>query len=516
MTADNQGRVYLIGAGPGDPGLITVRGRELLFGADSVVFDNLVPDELVVMLGEDVEKIYVGKQAGHHAMPQDEINKLLVSLANEGKKVARLKGGDPFVFGRGGEEARYLRENDVPYEIVPGVTAGVAGPEYCGIPVTDRERASFVLFATGHKAKEKDRTSVPWEWVAKAEHGTIVIYMGVSEMSEIVDTLIRSGMSPETPAAAIERGTLPTQRVIRATLKDLPKVSEQEKLHPPALICIGNVTDLQPTLEWFGDRPLFGSRVMVTRPADQASELYGQLRELGAEVLPYQTITTREAHDSAGWERVKEITGGAEWLVFTSENGVRYFMKQFVEQLGDVRLLGGFKVAAVGAGTARALEKYSLKADFVPTRATTAELAVQMKNALELEGASVVRVQGNLSDDTVADIITSAGATVIPLTVYNTYMPKWPEGFKERLLANPPDVILFSSGSTADGLREHLSEEEIKQVTSDAVIVSIGPTTSMHVTAQGMKVTIESGIHSIPAMVDELLAYYEKNPTRRK
>jgi uroporphyrinogen III methyltransferase/synthase len=515
MGSESAGTVFLIGAGPGDPGLVTVKGRELLSSADAVVFDNLIPDELVVGLREGVEQIYVGKQAGHHTMSQDDINRLLVSLARQGKTVARLKGGDPFVFGRGGEEAAFLRENGVPYVVVPGVTAGVAGPAYCGIPATDREKASFVLFVTGHKAGEKDSTSVPWEWVAKANQGTIVIYMGVSEIANIVETLVGSGMSADTPAAAIERATLPSQRVFKARLSELPEVAVREKLRPPALVCIGEVVDLRAALDWFGGKPLFGLRVMVTRPADQARELYRRLRELGAEVLPYQTIATREFLDILAWRRCREISSPTKWLVFTSENGVRYFMKQFKGQMGDVRKLGGFSIAAVGSGTARALERFTLTADFIPTKATTADLARQMAAQVDLKDASVVRVQGNLSDDMVANALAGAGAEVIPLAVYNTYTPKWPEGFKERLLSDPPEVILFSSGSTVDGLRQHLTEIEVKQVAEKAVIVSIGPMTSKHVTASGVEVTIECADHSIGAMVEELLTYYEKNAFRR-
>ncbi len=515
MSQSTDGIVCLIGAGPGDPDLITVRGRDLLFTADAVVFDNLVPLELVICLSEKVEKFYVGKKAGDHPVPQERINQLLVKLAREGKRVARLKGGDPFVFGRGGEEARFLKDNEVPYVVVPGITAGVAGAAYAGIPVTDRTKASWVMFATGHKARDKEVTPVPWDWVSQGKNGTLVIYMGVGEIKSIVDILVGEGMPADTPSCAIERATSPSQRIIDAPLANLPVRVAEENVQPPALICIGKVCNLREAVEWFSNKPLFGRRIMVTRPADQAVDLYRQLRSLGAEVLPYQTIATREYVDKSAWDQCRRLPSGRKWLVFTSENGVRYFMQQFTRQMGDVRRLGEYNIAAVGAGTSRALESYRLTADFMPTVATVAELARQMAASVEVNDTLVIRVQGNLSDNTVADTLTEAGADVIGLTVYETYAPNWPGGFKEKLLAEPPDIIMFSSGSTVDYLSSHLSAEEIRHVTRHAEIVSIGPSTTRHVEAQGLKVTIEAKVHSIPTMVEEMVAYYSPQPVGR-
>jgi len=499
--------VYLIGAGPGDPDLITVRGREALAACDAVVYDNLVPGELVVSLPESVERYYAGKQAGRHVMPQEEINRLLVKLAREGRNVARLKGGDPLLFGRGGEEARFLRDNGVRYEIIPGITAGIGGLAYAGIPCTDRTRASHVTFVTGHKAGDRDDPEMPWDCFAAAQSGTLVVYMGVSEATDIVESLLSGGMPPHTPAAVVERATVPTQRVFTTRLGRLPEVMLRNNVRPPALLCIGDVVELQPLIEWYGGRPLFGKRIMVTRPADQAQDVYRTLRRLGAEVLPYPTIATREITERDVWANIDVISAEKQWLVFTSENGVRYFINQFTNEMGDLRRLGRFKIAAVGAGTARALKRSSLVPDFVPDKATVADLAKQMKAKLDIQDAVVVRVQGNLSDETVPDVLSSAGAKVIRLTVYETYNPEWPPGFKERLLANPPDVIMFSSGSTVYGFGRRLSEDEIQMVTRHARIVSIGPMTSKHIREHGMKVALEAQQHSIPAMVDEIVSY---------
>ncbi len=505
----------LVGAGPGDPGLITVKGQTALRECDVVVYDNLVPDELIVSLPPTVELRYVGKKAGSHSLPQDKINQLLVDLSSEGKKIVRLKGGDPFVFGRGGEEARFLKDHGVEYEIVPGITAGVAGTAYAGIPCTDRTKASSVTFVTGHKASEKEQTSVSWDWMGRMTDGTLVVYMGVGEVENIVKQLIDGGMSPETPAAVLERATLPTQRMVVAPLISLSQRIKAENIQPPALLVIGKVVDLQSLVGWFENKPLFGLRVMVTRPADQATELYESLRSLGVELIPYPTIASREYVDHDGWELITndDVLGEAgRWLVFTSENGVRYFMNQVVERIGDIRWLGGFEIAAIGTGTARALKRFSLTPDFMPTVATVAELADQMCRELDVADDAVIRVQGNLSDDTVTRVLSRAGAMVTPLTVYETYTPTWPEGFKEKLVASPPDVIMFSSGSTANGLCEHLTPEEIETVTGGAVVLSIGPMTTQVVQSRGINVTLEARTHSVPAMVEQLIEYYAKNP----
>lgn len=502
----HNGIVYLVGAGPGDPGLITVHGAQLLAECDAVVYDYLIPDELVVALPPEVERHYVGKRSGKHSQPQETINDLLVTLAKAGKRVVRLKGGDPFIFGRGGEEAAFLRDHDVPFEIVPGVTSGVAGPAYVGIPTTDRVHASFVMFLAGHKAADKEVSGVPWDWVARASGGTLVIYMGTRELPGIVEQLLAGGFPPDTPACTIERGTFPTQRMVSSTLGKLPSEVAAAGLEPPALTVIGRVVELSETLQWFERRPLFGLRVMVTRPADQAGWVYARLRDLGAEVLPCPTITTEKHNDEAAWRGVEALSVLQRWLVFTSENGVRYFMERWLQN-HDVRTLAGFKVAAVGFGTARALQQYHLTPDFMPDKATTAELAFQMASQLDLRKAAVVRVRGNLGDDRVEKILQEAGASVIPLMVYRTFTPEWPPEMREKVLAYPPNVIMFTSGSTADGFVANLDEPTRRTLTEKAMIASIGPSTSEIIRSHGMTVGLEAKIHSIPTMIDDLVAW---------
>jgi len=510
MSAIAKGKVYLIGAGPGDPDLISVKGYERLQSCDAVVYDNLVPSELIVTLAWNVKKYYVGKRAGNHALPQADINKLMVRLANEGKTVVRLKGGDPFVFGRGGEEARYLRENNINVEIIPGIPAAVAVSACSGIPGTDREHASFVVYATGHKAKDKTTSDVPWDWIALAKKGTIVIYMGVSEVENIIDKLINSGMSADTPAAIVEHGATASQRTFTSPLRELAKKAKAENVKPPALFIIGEVVNLRPYLQWFENKLLFGKRIMVTRPADQAQEMYKSLRELGAEVLAYPTIATEEHNDENGWMAYKKISSTNRWLIFTSENGVRYFFKQLRKQIGDIRNLGGFKIAAIGYGTLRALNKVNLKADFIPSIATTADLAGEFTSKVQLDDTTVVRVRGNLADDSIEKALHESGVEVIALQVYRTFHPGWPEGLKEKLSEYPPHVITFTSGSTAYGLKTTLSEDEVNELAERAMIVSIGPATSKIIKSLGMQVTCEATEHNVPGVIDAIRKYYKK------
>jgi len=510
MKTDTLGTVYLIGAGPGDPGLITVKGLRKLHSCDAIIYDHLVSDELIVAIPPGREMYYVGKKAAQHPVPQDEINALMLRLAREGKSVARLKGSDPLIFGRGGEEAKYLKEHGISFEIVTGVTSGIAGPAYCGIPCTDREKASLVMFVTGHKASDKLKTSVPWEWIAKVKNGTIVIYMGVGEIANICRQLIDGGMDPAMPVAAIERGTYPSQRLVTAPLVEMPIAVEENNVKPPALFVIGHVVELQPWLEWFADRPLFGIRIMVTRPADQSKHIYRHLRSLGAEPMPFPTIATEAWDDPEGWRGFEAVDGTNKWIVFTSENGVRYFFDAFDQRFGDVRKLGGFKIAAIGVGTQRAMKQYRISADFMPSKYTVNDLTAEMAAKLDLTGAEIIRVRGNLAPDTMERKLPAAGARIIPLTVYRTFHPAWPDGLRDKLFENPPHAFIFTSGSTVDGLFELLSADEVKRLTTGAEIFSMGPSTTKIIKGHGLTISAEAAEHSIPGLLSTLVDYYKK------
>jgi len=513
-----EGMVYLVGAGPGDPDLITVRGRDLLGRCDAVVYDNLIPNELVVALPATIDRWYVGKEPGRHSLPQQEINDLLVRLSSEGKRVVRLKGGDPFVFGRGAEEAKHLRDHGIPYEIVPGITSGVAAPAFAGIPCTARSEASYVMFLTGHKALDKPSSSVPWEWVGGGTNGTLVIYMGVAEVKNIVERLLAGGMEPGTPAAVLERGTMSTQRTITTTVSDLPREVIEAGVRPPAVLVIGEVVKYHEELRWFQKRPLSGVRVMVTRPADQSESLYRSLREFGAEVLAYPTIATAEVLHSDGWDAVRSSrTGSGErWLVFTSENGVRYFLRQWHASIGDTRRLRDYSVAAVGDGTVRALERMHIMPDFVPTEATTAALVEQMTGTLDLSGGTVVRVRGNLGGDHIEKVLGRSNAAVISLPVYRTLTARWSAAMTEKLFADLPDAIVFTSGAAADGLAENLDARQLEKLANGATVVSIGPSTTKIIRSHGMSVDLESKERTVASIVDEMVAWHQAVPLRRR
>jgi uroporphyrinogen III methyltransferase/synthase len=503
------GIVHLVGAGPGDPDLITVKGKHLLEQCDVVVYDALIPYELISTLPARIQRRYVGKKTGQHSLPQREINDLLVRLGSQGKRVVRLKGGDPFVFGRGGEEAKHLKEHGIPYEVVPGITSGVAAPAFAGIPCTDRGEASYVMFLTGHKAVDKVSSSVPWDWVAKARNGTLVVYMGVSEIRGIVDRLLGGGMPPDTPVAAVERGTLPTQRAVTTTLSKLPdKVLEME-VEPPTVFVIGRTVDLQKQLDWFRNKPLSGVRVMVTQPGDQAGTLYRDLRERGAEVLAYPAFATVEDFHPDEWDALSGIAEDERWLLFTSENGVRYFLRRWCSTVGDLRALSTYRIAAVGAKTIRALRARGVVPDFVPTRATNSALVEGVAEILQRSNACAVRVRGNLSDDYVDKSLERAGATVCSLRVYRTIHTQWPVERKQELFRHPPNVIIFTSGASVSGVAENLDRLELERLAAAATLVSIGPETSKSIRAHGLSVSLESRRRTTQSVVDELVAHYQ-------
>lgn len=504
-----KGIVYLVGAGPGDPDLVTVRAKYLLQECDVVVYDALIPYELVATLPAEVERCYVGKKTARHSLPQEKINDLLVKLASQGKRVVRLKGGDPFVFGRGGEEAKFLKEHGIPYEIVPGVPSGVAAPAFAGIPCTDRNESSYVMFLTGHKAVDKVSSSVPWDWVAGSRNGTLIIYMGVSEIKSIVARLLDGGMPPDTPVAAVERGTFPTQRAVTTTLSDLPGKVVELDVKPPTIFVIGEIVNLQKKLEWFRKKPLSGVRVMVTQPGDQAMALYRDLRERGAEVLPYPTFSTAEDYHPDEWGTLCGLAKDERWLLFTSENGVRYFLERWCAAVGDLRGLSAYRIAAVGAKTTHALHARGIVPDLVPTRATTAALVEELSENPRISSAVVVRVRGNLGDDYLETSMEQTGAEVFPLRVYRTIHTKWPAQAKEELFLYPPDVIIFTSGSAVDGFAANLDERELERLTTEATVVSIGPSTSKSIRSHGMMVGLESKKRTTQSVVDELVAHYQ-------
>jgi uroporphyrinogen III methyltransferase/synthase len=339
--------------------------------------------------------------------------------------------------------------------------------------------------------------------------------MGVAELEDNVARLLAAGMAPKTPAVAIERGTFPTQRTLRATLSTLVQVVRDQKLKPPALFIIGESVEQRDTIHWFEDRPLFGLRIMVIRPAHQARPLYTDLRNLGAEVLPYPTIATHDDFDAETWEKIQRLTTSNRWLTLGSENGVRCFLAQWQKVVGDIRGLARFNIAAVGQGTLRALQQHGLAPDFVPSPGTSGALVEQLVLRPDFAGATVVRVRGNLESDRVETELTAAGAKVLPLCVYRTTNRTWSGSAREKLFAHPPEVMIVTSGTSVDGLVANLSEADLKHLTASTVVASIGPTTSRRLETLGFRVAIEAKKHTIPALLDALLSYHVTTPIAR-
>jgi uroporphyrinogen III methyltransferase/synthase len=508
---EKKGKVYLIGAGPGDPDLITVKGYSLLNSCDVIVYDNLIPHELIVAAPPNVKRIYVGKIADAHTLPQEKINELLVEEANKGHNVARLKGGDPFVFGRGGEEAEYLREHGIEFEVIPGITAGLAATASAGIPASHRNMSSAILLVTAHGAPEHDLT-MNWDWAGKIGSGTVIGYMGVRQLPKVVESLIKGGMPSDTESAMIERCCFSTQKIVRAKLKDLPQEAEKNDVHPPAIFIIGQVTALADKLAWYDRKLLSNVRIMVTRPADQSRWIYQMLRGFGAEVQPYPTIKTSFSEDKEGWESLAEAArSGNSWLLFTSENGVRYFFGYLRSKNVDLRLIGKFRIAATGFGTLRSLNTLGYHPDFTPDITGTVPFAEKLCEDIDVEGVQIVRVRGKLPNDPVEEILKQAGAEVLPLTLYKTEPVKWQEHEIRRLFWHPPHMIMFTSGRSVDGLVSNLGQEKALELAKLSKIASIGPTTSAVLSKYNMKVEIEAKRHSIPDLINEIVKYYLNN-----
>lgn len=498
------GKVYLVGAGPGDAGLITRRGFELLAECDAVVYDQLVADELIVCLPQKTKRIYAGEEAGAHAMAQEEINELLVRLAGEGQRVVRLKGGDPFIFGRGGEEALHLVEAGIPFEVVPGITAGTAGLAYAGIPATHRGKANHLISLTGHEADDPTENVVPWDDLSRFSSGTLVIYMGIDRIAQHVGRLIDGGVSPETPAAIIERGTMGTQRTITAPLAQLPQCATEAGARSPGLIVVGEVIALSEKLNWFARLPLFGHRVLVTGPAEQSRELYRLLREAGAEALPRPSLLVAPEYDRRRWARMNSRARNGDWLFLASPNGARFFLQQWRTLGKDIRAMAIFSLAVVDGATSEVFESCCIHPDLVAAKPSAVALAEEMTTKLDLHNRRVICVCSNLGDERVPDILTAAGAEVIPLLVYRLVTAHWTAGEIASLTENPPDAVLFSSGSEVAALLSILGLEAIRRLAERAVLVTIGSSTTEVARTHGIAVTAEASVSTFDGLIDTL------------
>jgi len=506
------GKVYLVGAGPGDPGLITEKGLIILRNADVVIYDNLVNPELLGESPQKSEKIYVGKRAGKHTLRQEKINQLLVEKARENPVVVRLKGGDPYVFGRGAEEALALEASGIPFEVVPGVTAGVAALSYAGIPATMRGFDSSLTFVTGHEDPAKKDSDINWASLAQ-EKSTLVFYMGVAHLLKIVEQLLKNGKPPETPVALIRRGTFPDQRVVEGTLRTIVEKVREENVTPPALIVVGEVIRLRSKLAWFERLPLAGTGIVVTRTRHQSSALANLLRENGAEVhlLPAIRIS-----DPDSWLPVDQVFRNAakpDWLVFTSENGVRQWMKRLFINGKDVRWLGPVKIASIGPGTSAALKEFGITPDLEPV-AFVAEGLVEAFRSISLKNKAVVLARAAEARDILPQELKKMGATVTEVAVYRTSVDEQSRARAQELFRenqNFPDWITFTSSSTVKNFVRLVGEEQIPKISQTVKIASIGPITTQTAKEFGFQVTVEPGQFTIRNLVEALVAYEKKH-----
>ncbi|MCZ7583029.1 MAG: uroporphyrinogen-III C-methyltransferase [Deltaproteobacteria bacterium] len=470
------GTVYLVGAGPGDPGLITVRGLAVLRGADVVVHDHLVPRALLAEAKPGAEIVYAGKRAADHIMRQARINELLVERALAGLAVCRLKGGDPFVFGRGGEEALHLAEHGVPFEIVPGVTAAVGVPAYAGIPVTHRAFCASVSISTGHEDPEKDGSDIDWTGLAGPKK-TVVFYMGVRNLASIAAKLTEAGLAGDTPAALVHRGATAQQRTAVGTLATIARIAETEKFEPPCLIVVGEVVRLREKLAWFENRPLFGRSVVLTRPRERGGLLKDALASRGAHVIEFPTIRIVPPEDGAPLRdaaaRVDEFYG----LIVTSASAVEPFFEALLATGRDARALAGLLVAAVGPATAEALRARGIVPDLLPEKAHAESLAQALASRGGLAGKRFLFPQGDLAGDALARALEAEGASVTGVVAYRNI----PEAWNGRAVAalfeeRTPDAVVFTSPSTARNLAACLGTERYERwKSSPCVFASIGP-----------------------------------------
>ena len=500
------GIVYIVGAGPGDPGLITVKGADALRRADVVVYDRLSSPQLLDLAPAGAQRVFMGKEPDTPGAFQKEINRTLAAAALDGKTVVRLKGGDPFVFGRGGEEAAALRAAGVRFEVVPGITSAIAVPAYAGVPVTQRGVASAFTVVTGSEDPSKPESALDWEALAKVP-GTLVVLMGWRSLSGIVRSLLANGRSPGTPVAVTQWGTLPKQRTVAGTLSDIIAKGDEAGLTSPVVTVIGDVAGLRDELRWFDTGPLFGMRVLVTRSRQQASVLGQLLTAEGAEPIELPTIEIAPLEDFGPLDDALERIGSYAWAVFTSTNGVDAAFGRLTEAGRDARWLGGVRVAAIGPATASALAHRGVAADYVPDTFTT-EAVAEGFGRLDVAGARVLLLRADIAPEALAEGLQRHGAEVDSVAAYRTLKPADAGGRARELLGSGSiDVATFTSSSTVRNLVELLGTE--RALLERVRIASIGPVTSATARELGLQVDVEAHEHTVPGLVRALVDQQE-------
>ena len=508
-----KGKVYLVGAGPGDPGLITIKGRTLLEKAEAVVYDYLANKKFLKYVPDDAEFIYVGKKGGGiHAQTQEEINKILIDKASQGKRVVRLKGGDPFIFGRGGEEIEELVKAGITFEVVPGVTAASAAATYAGIPITHRGYTATVAFVTGHEAPDKKNSNIDWEKIATGI-GTIVFYMGIKNLPNIVEKLMRYGRDPQTPVAVIRWASTPEHHTVTGTLATITDVVAKAGIRPPAVIVVGEVVGLRDTINWFEKKPLLGKRIMVTRTRDQASELVASLEELGADCIEFATISLAPPDTWEVLDTALKSVESYDWLLFTSINAIKYFFKRLIELGLDSRALSGLKIAAVGSATSKELQQYGLRADLLPASEYTGEgLAEELiKNGVADKRFLLPRALK--ASEVLPEKIRAAGGEVVVAPVYQNVRPSGhEEELRQYFIDHSVDMVTFTSSSTFTNFMFMLNpkdDSEMNQLLDGVALAAIGPVTGKTIEASGGHVHVQPQVsYTIENLVEHIVDYY--------
>jgi len=510
MTGQRKnGKVYLVGAGPGSADLITVRGAELLKSADCIICDKLVDSFLLNFVSLDAEIVNVPKRVGEGSFTQEQINKLLIEKARIYKTVVRLKGGDPCIFGRGAEEAAFLAQAGIDFEIVPGITAGIAAAEYAGIMLTDRNYSSQVVFVTGREAEGKVKSSIDWRWLAKF-NGTIVFYMGMENLDFIAGELIKNGMRDDVPAAVVSDVSLPSQRIVESPLGLINEKCKSQGIGPPAIVIIGTAANRNASLDWFMKKPLFGKTIVVTRDRRGNIDFAAKILREGGRPIDFATIRIKPLTESSDFLQVLSRIAGYDWIIFTSANGASVFFDCLKALKKDARVFGAAKIAAIGSETAGKLNEFGIRADFVPSVFTGKELGRQLAGFANLKGKKMLLLRSENASAELIEILERAGAAVENTAVYTNVTEKTECGrLRDKIIRNEIDWITFASPSSVKGFFEQIPPDLINS--NSTRVASIGPVTSEALASLGVKVVAEATEHTIDGLLAAIMAWPSLN-----
>ena len=501
------GKVYLIGAGPGDPGLLTLKGKRCLEEADVVIYDYLVDQRILAYARPEAALLYVGKKSGGDPITQVEINRVMIEHAGNGQIVARLKGGDPFLFGRGGEEAEELVAANVPFEVVPGVTSALAVPAYAGIPVSHREHASAVAIVSGHKEVWENAPHLNWATLAGVG-GTLVFLMGTRQLRNNMQRLINYGLPTNTPVALIRWGTRPDQEVLTGTVGTIADLAAAERFEPPAIAVVGEVVRLRERLRWFDIKPLFGRRIVVTRPRAQAGRFVELLEQHGADIIQFPTIETVPVESYAQLDVALDKLSAYHWLIFTSVNGVHYFFARLRVRHQDIRSLGSTRIAAIGPETARSVETLHLQVDAMPEEYRAEALSIVLGN---VKGQRILLPRAAVAREVLPQKLRALGAQVDEIPVYQTIQPQngKTEELRNRLRAGTIDLVTFTSSSTVRNFAALFPQDNLVEILSKTRVGCIGPITADTAREFGLEVAVQPRTYTIPAFAEAIVEYFK-------